>query len=131
MPSIEREGDDIVAAAKVDLGVAARADHDVLLAAHHVGGRRRIDACTGAEVPQFLAVGRIVGRELAIALTRENKTARGGENASEHRLRRLDLQFDLAGVVGNGGMVLPSLPFTSTRTGGLTASRSHTSWGMY
>src|SRR5260370_961331 len=103
MRSIKRERDNVVAAAEVDLGVSARTDHYILLAANHVGGRRRIDARTGAEVPQFLAVGRIVGRELAIALTRENKTARGGENASDHRLRRLDLPFDLAGVVVNGG----------------------------
>src|SRR6202163_1104299 len=102
MRSIEREGDNVVATVKVDLGVAARADHDILLAAHHVGGGGRIDACTGAEVPQFLSVGRIVGRELAVALTRENKTTRGGENAANHRLRRLDLPFDLAGVVVNG-----------------------------
>src|SRR5712664_1460011 len=105
MRSIERERDNVVAAAEVDLGVSARTDHYILLAANHVGGRRRIDARTGAEVPQFLAIGRIVGRELAIALTRENKTARGGENASDHRLRRLDLPFDLAGVVVNGGNV--------------------------
>src|SRR6202158_278869 len=105
MRSIEREGDNIVAAVKVDLGITARADHHILLAAHHVGGRWRIDARTGAEVPQFLAVGRIVGRELAVALTRENKTARGGQNAADHRLWRLDLPFDLAGVVIDGGNV--------------------------
>src|SRR4249919_3158471 len=105
MPSIERECDDVVAATEVDLGIPARTDDDILLAADHVGGRRRIDARTGAEVPQFLAVGGIVGRELAVALTRENKTARGGENASDHWLRRLDLPFDLAGVVINSGDV--------------------------
>src|SRR5580692_2097680 len=101
MDSIERERDNVVAAVEVYLGISARTDHDILLAVNHVGGRRRIDACTGPEAPQFLAVGRIVGRELAIALTRENKTARSGENASDHRLRRLDLPFDLARVVVN------------------------------
>lgn len=39
------------------------------------------------------------------SLTREHKTARGGENASDHRLRRLDLPFDLAGIVVDGGNV--------------------------
>src|ERR1700682_2758838 len=105
MHSIEREGDNVVAAAKVDLGVAARADYDILLAAHHVGRGWRIDTCTGAEVPQLLAVGRIVGSELAVAFTRENETARGGENAADHRLRRLDLPFYFAVVVVNRGNV--------------------------
>src|ERR1700737_5562929 len=105
MHSIEREGDNVVAAVKVDLGVAARADYDILLAAHHVGGGRRTNSCACAEVPQFLAVGRIVGRELAVAFTGENKTAGGSENAADHRLRRLDLPFDLAGVVVNRGDV--------------------------
>src|SRR4051812_12842561 len=73
--SIERECDNVVAAAKVDLGVPAGADYDILLAAHHVGGGWSINSCTGAEIPQFLAVGRIIGGELAVALTRENKTA--------------------------------------------------------
>ena len=50
--SLDREGDDGVAALGVDLGVAARADDDVLLAADHVGGRRRIDAGAGLELPQ-------------------------------------------------------------------------------
>src|ERR1700716_687511 len=102
MRSIKRERDNVVAAAEVDLGISARTDNYILLAADHVGGRRRIDARPGAEAPQFLAVGRIVGRELAVALTRENKTARGGGNASGHRLRRLDLPFDLAGIVIDG-----------------------------
>jgi hypothetical protein len=46
-----------------------------------------------------------VGRELAVALTREDKTARGGENAADHRLRRLHLPFDLVGVIIDGGNV--------------------------
>src|SRR5271166_811933 len=103
--SIEREGDDVVAAPEVDLDVTARANHDVLLAAHHVARRRCIDARTGAEAPQFLAVGRVVGCELAVAFTCENKTAGGGEDAADHRFRRLHLPFDLAGVVVDGGDV--------------------------
>src|ERR1700675_4089607 len=105
MHSIERERDNVVAAAKVYLSVAARADHDVLLAAHHVGRGWRIDTRAGAEIPQFLAVGRIVGRELAVALTGEHKAAGGSQNAADHRLRRLDLPSDLAGVVVDGGDV--------------------------
>src|SRR3984893_10266343 len=105
MRSIEGEGDNVVAAVKVDLGVTARADHYILLAACHVGGGWRIDAGSGMEAPQFLAGGRIVGRELAVALPREDKTTRGGENAADHRLRRLHLPFDLAGVVVDGGNV--------------------------
>src|SRR3979409_503776 len=44
--SVERERDNVVAAAEVDLGITTRADHNILLAAHHVGGRWRIDAGT-------------------------------------------------------------------------------------
>src|SRR6195952_2159594 len=101
--SVEREGDDVVAAAEIDLRIAARADHDILLAANHVCRGRRIDASPGAEVPQLLAVRRIVGGKLAVAFAGENKTARGGENTADHRFRRLHLPFDLAGVVINRG----------------------------
>src|SRR6266403_6030343 len=82
MRSIERESDDIVAAAEIDLRVASRAYDDILL-----------------------AVGRIIGGEFAVAFARENKAACGGENAADHRFWRLDLPFDLAGVVVNGGNV--------------------------
>src|ERR1700739_493457 len=44
---VEREGDDRVAALGVDLRVAARANHDILLAVDFVGGGRSIDACAG------------------------------------------------------------------------------------
>src|ERR1700757_4243242 len=103
--SIDRESDDVVAALEVDLDVTARADHDILLAAQRVAGGRRIDARPGAEAPQFLAGGRVVGRKLAVAFPRENKATRGGENAADHRLRRLHLPFDLASVVVDGGDV--------------------------
>src|SRR5258706_6117850 len=105
MLSIERESDDIVAAAEIDLRVASRAYDDILLAVDHVGGGRRVDAGSGAETPQFLAVGRIIGGELSVAFARENEAACGGENAADHRFWRLDLPFDLAGVVVNGGNV--------------------------
>src|SRR5258705_4013932 len=110
MRSIERESDDIVAAAEIDLRVASRAYDDILLAVDHVGGGRRVDAGSGAETPQFLAVGRIIGGELSVAFARENEAACGGENASDHRFWRLDLPFDLAGVVVNGGKLVPTPP---------------------
>src|SRR5260370_31698647 len=105
MRSIERESDDILAGAEIDLGVAARAYDDIVLAVDHVGGGRRVDAGSGAETPQVLAVGRIIGGELSVAFARENEAACGGENAADHRFWRLDLPFDLAGVVVNGGNV--------------------------
>src|SRR5262249_50726241 len=70
-PSIEREGDDVVAAAEVDLRVTACADHDVLLAADRIARRRSVDAGSGAEAPQLLAVPGIIGRELAVAFACE------------------------------------------------------------
>src|SRR3954454_17862268 len=99
MRSIEREGDDIVTAAEVDLSVASRTYHDILLSVDHVGGGWCMDAGSSSEAPQFLAIGRIVSGELAVALTRENKAACGGENATHHWFWRLDLPFYLAGVV--------------------------------
>src|SRR3981189_1120431 len=102
MRSIEREGDNVVATAKIDLGIAPRPDHDILLAANHVGRGWGINACSGAEVPQFLAVGRIVGRELAVAFTRENKTACGSENAADPWISspHPPVDFDVVGIDG-------------------------------
>ena len=55
--SINREGDDVVPALKVDLGVTARADHDVLLAVHRVGRRRCIAVSyTHLTLPTILRV---------------------------------------------------------------------------
>src|ERR1700732_684990 len=105
MRSVERKRDNVVAAVEVNLSVAAGAAHDILLAAHRVGGGWRIDPRAGAETPQFLAVGRVVGRELTITFTGENKTACGGQNAADHRPRRLPLPFDLASVVVDGSDV--------------------------
>src|SRR5258708_20480943 len=64
--SIERKGDDVVATVKVDLGVASRADHDVLLAPHHVGGGRCIDPRPGPNAPQSLPTGRLKAPTLAL-----------------------------------------------------------------
>src|SRR5215471_6364615 len=82
--SIQREGDDVVAALGVDLHVAAGGDHDVLLAAHHVGGGRCVDAGPRVERPQHVAVVCVVGAETAVGLAREHHPAGGGENAADH-----------------------------------------------
>src|SRR4030081_913948 len=105
MRSIERETENIVAAGENELSVASCAHHDILLAVNHVSGGWRVDAGSSAETPQFLAGGRIVSGELAVAFARENKAACGGENAADHRFWRLHLPFDLAGVVVDGGDV--------------------------
>src|SRR5215472_13331040 len=65
--SVQGERDDGVAALVVELHVAAGGDHDVLLAADHVGGGRRIDAGPGIERPQHLAVLGVIGAEAAVA----------------------------------------------------------------
>src|SRR5258708_32387809 len=94
--SIECKGDDVVAALEVDLSVAACADHNILFATKYVGGRWRIDSRARAETPQFLTVGGVVGRELAIAFTGENGTACGCKHAPDHRLRRFHRPLHLA-----------------------------------
>src|SRR6185437_11925921 len=103
--SVGREGDDAVSALVVELGVAARADDDVLLAVDHVGRGRRVHARARLELPELFAVRRVVGLERAIALAREHEAAGGGEDAADHRLRRLHLPGDLAGVVVDRGDV--------------------------
>ena len=62
--SVNREGDDVVTALEVDLGVTARADHDVLLAVHRVGGGRRIHAGTGEANGWFRAYDAASGKVL-------------------------------------------------------------------
>src|ERR1700753_2742416 len=101
--SVEGKGNDIVAAPEVHLGVSTRAYHDVLLAADHIAGGWRVDARAGMEVPQFLAAGGVIGGKLAVAFARKDQTACGGQNAADHRLPRLDLAPDLAGVLVDGG----------------------------
>src|SRR4051794_11704850 len=103
MRSIEREGDDIVTAAEVDLSVASRTYHDILLSVDHVGGGWCIDAGSSSEAPQFLPIGRVERGELPVALTCENRPPCGGEIAADDGFGRLDLPFYLAGVVIDGG----------------------------
>src|SRR4051812_34254351 len=103
--SIQRESDDAIATLVVELHVAARSDHNVLLAADCIRRRRRIDAGPGLERPEHVAVLGIIGAEPAIAFTGEDEPASGRENAADHRLRRLLLPLDLAGVVVDGGYV--------------------------
>src|ERR1700722_4180611 len=106
---LDREGDDVVAALGIDLGVAARTDDDILLAVDHVGRRRRIDARASLELPKHFASGRVVGFEPAVGLASEEKAAGCGENAANHRLRRLDLPGDLPGVVVDRGDIAEAL----------------------
>lgn len=47
------EGNDVVAAFVIKLGVATGSDHDVLLAAYRVGRRRSIDTRACLEVPEY------------------------------------------------------------------------------
>src|ERR1700692_3918119 len=107
--SIPREGDDAVAALGIDLHVAAGRHHDVLLAADDIGRRRRVDAGAGLELPQYVAALGVIGLEPAVAFAGEDQAAGRGENAADHRLRRLHLPFDLAGVVVDCSYVAPLL----------------------
>src|ERR1700722_8922363 len=106
---LDREGDDVVAALGVDLSVAARTDDDILLAVDHVGRRGRIAAGAGLELPEHFAGGVVVSLEPAVGFAGEDKPARGGENAADHGLRRLDLPGDFPGVVVDGGNVTEAL----------------------
>src|ERR1700722_14178477 len=96
---VERKRDDAVAALGVDLHVAAGADDDILLAVYRGGGGRRIDAGTGLELPQDATAIRIIGLEPAIGFACEHHAAGRGQNAADHRLRRLHLTVDVDGVV--------------------------------
>src|SRR5206468_2063324 len=84
--SIDGESEDGVAALRIDLRVAARADNDELLGADHVGGRRRVDAGAGVERPEDLAAGGIIGLELAVCFAGEHQAAGGRQRAADHRL---------------------------------------------
>src|ERR1700729_2699076 len=106
---LDREGDDVVAALGVDLGVAARTDDDILLAVNHVGRRGRVDAGAGLELPKHFAAGIVVGLEPAVGFAGEDEAAGGRKNPTDHRLRRLDLPGDLAGVVVDRGDIAEAL----------------------
>src|SRR5271163_867935 len=107
--SVEREGDDRIAPLGVDLRVAARADHDILLAVDFVGGGRSIDACAGAEAPEDGATLGVIRLELAVGLAGEHQPARGRQSAADHRLRRLHAPLHLTGVVVDGDEFAPTL----------------------
>src|SRR5262249_58097398 len=61
---IDSEGDDVVAPLVIDLDVAARGDHDVLLAVDRIGGRRRVDAGARLELPENGSGLRVIGFEV-------------------------------------------------------------------
>src|SRR6266481_783996 len=96
---LQREGDDIVAPLVVELDVAAGRNDDILLAVDRIRGRRRVDAGAGVESPQHLAVPGVIGAEAPIAFAGEDEAAGCRQNAADHRLRRLYLPTNLAGVV--------------------------------
>src|SRR5271165_5000057 len=60
------------------------------------------------ELPQHLAVGRVVGLEPAVGFAGEQESASRGETAADHRLRRLDLPGDLPVVVVDRGAAIGS-----------------------
>src|SRR5262249_35732364 len=99
LKSLQREGDDIVASLVVELDVAAGGNDDVLLAVDRIGGRWRVDAGAGVESPQYLAIPGVIGAEAPIAFAREHEAAGRRQNAADHRLRRLYLPANFAGVV--------------------------------
>src|SRR5215467_16265415 len=99
---LQREGDNVIATLVVDLDIAAGGDNDVLLAVNRIGGRRRVDAGTGVEGPQHLAVLGVIGAETPVAFTREHEAAGGRQYPADHRLRRFHLPTNLAGVVIDG-----------------------------
>src|SRR5215470_8051449 len=96
---LQREGDNVIATLVVDLDIAAGGDNDVLLAVNRIGGRRRVDAGTGVEGPQHLAVLGVIGAETPLAFTREHEAAGGRHYPADHRWRRFHLPTNLAGVV--------------------------------
>src|SRR6185312_4935119 len=105
----QREGDERVAALVVELRIAARRNDDVLLAVDGIGGWWGVDAGPGLEFPEHGARVRVISLKQAVALAGKGKSARRHQNAADHRLLRLDLPFDLAGVVVDRGDVAPLL----------------------
>src|SRR4029079_8738172 len=111
------EHEDAVAALRVDLVVAARGNGDVLLAVDHVRHARRIDAGTAVVLPQFLAGAGVVRLVPAVRFTVEHEITRGGKDAANQRLWRLDAPLDLAGVEIRGHE-RPALLLTGNRLEG-------------
>src|SRR5580704_19622912 len=106
---LDREGDDVVAALGIDLGVAARTDDDILLAVDHVRRRGGIDAGASLELPKHFASGGVVRFKPPVGFAGEQEAAGGGENAADHGLRRFDLPGDLTRVVVDRGDVAEAL----------------------
>src|SRR5882724_8037322 len=80
--SLQREGPDRVAVGAALQLVAARGDHDELLAVHLVDDRRRIRAEAGLEAPQLLTGLRVDRQEVAVGLAAEHEAAGGDRRAA-------------------------------------------------
>src|SRR5438128_1367216 len=118
----EPEDEDRVAQRVADLEVAARGHRDELFAVHLEDRGGRIHAGAAIELPQDRAGLGVVGFERAVTLA-------GESNAADLRI-----SLPVAASSTYTNPVLPAsttafLPPTMAMTGGLTASRSHTSCG--
>src|SRR3954452_11402796 len=82
------EDENAVAALRVDLGVAAGGNSNVLLPVHHVRNPGRVDARAAVVLPQFLAGARVISLVPAVCLTIEHEVARCRKHASDQRLWR-------------------------------------------
>src|SRR5207244_3965689 len=75
------------------------------------------DAGAHKERPQHLARFSVIGPEPAVARAREHETPGGCQCPALHRQRRLDLPFDFAGIVIDGGDVAELLLAGDYRSG--------------
>src|SRR6266550_2403013 len=90
-----------------ELEISARRDRDELLSVDLENRRSGVDAGAAIELPQHRAGARIIRLEPAVALTREHQAAGRGRGAADHRLIRLDLPGDLAGLQVDSRHVTP------------------------
>src|SRR6266568_2038177 len=88
----------LVEAGTANADAAAGDDRDILLPADAIGHRRRRDRRTRIEAPHFLECGGVIGRELSVHVTGEQKLTLGAQHARlGWRLERL-LAEDFAGL---------------------------------
>src|SRR3954471_5465952 len=105
----QAEDQDAVAALEVELRVAAAAHRHVLLLADLIRDGLGIRAGAAVEAPQLLAGLRIERVEAAVALAEEEQAARGGEAATDERLRGVVFPDHLAGIDIHSGDATPLL----------------------
>src|SRR2546425_4604328 len=94
--SLQREGPDRVTVGAALQLIAARGDHDELLAVHLVDDRRRIAAEAGLEAPELLTRLRVDREEVAVGLATEHEAAGRDRRAAAtpDPVRRLVLPGD-------------------------------------